>query len=73
MKQFNLERAKAGDAVCTRNGMSVRIICYDMKAEGFPIVALIRRRDGSELGGYYTEEGRCFLHSECERDLMMKD
>ena len=30
-KPFNLEEAKAGRPVCTRNGQEVRIICFNAK------------------------------------------
>lgn len=39
MKPFNLELAKQGHPVITRNGKKARIICFDRKGE--PIVALI--------------------------------
>ena len=41
MKPFNLEEAKAGAKICTRDGRPVRIICYDRIDEAYPIVALI--------------------------------
>ena len=41
MKPFNLDEAKAGNAVCTRDGRKARIICYDRKDTDYPIVALI--------------------------------
>ena len=31
MKEFNLEEAKAGKPVCTRDGRKVRILCWDFK------------------------------------------
>lgn len=31
MKEFDLEKAKAGHPVCTRNGNKARIICFDRK------------------------------------------
>lgn len=40
MKKFDLELAKQGHPVQTRNGRPVRIICWDRKSE-YPIVALI--------------------------------
>ena len=41
MKPFNLEQAKAGKPVCTRDGRPVRIICFDKRWDKFPIVALV--------------------------------
>lgn len=46
MKKFNLEEAKAGKPVITRDGSEARIICFDMKNDLYPIVALIE--DGLE-------------------------
>lgn len=40
MKDFDLEAAKRGAAVCTRSGRKVRILCYDKKGES-PIVAVV--------------------------------
>jgi len=40
MKRFNLEAARQGAPVCTRDGHKARIICFDRK-EGQPIVALV--------------------------------
>lgn len=40
LKPFDLEAAKAGKPVCTRDGRKARIICFDAKCNK-PIVALI--------------------------------
>jgi hypothetical protein len=39
MKEFDLELAKAGHPVCTRDGKPVRIVCFDAKGD-YPIVGL---------------------------------
>lgn len=41
LKPFNLEDAKAGKPICTRDGREVRIICFNKEGD-FPIVALIK-------------------------------
>lgn len=56
MKPFDLEVAKAGKPVCTRDGRKARIICFDAKCIK-PIVALIQGSDNSEQIEYYTENG----------------
>lgn len=56
MKKFDLEAAKAGAEVCTRDGREVRIICFDAKSK-YPILALIRRGDGKESLYTYTIDG----------------
>ena len=56
MKPFDLEAAKAGKPVCTRDGRKARIICFDAKCIK-PIVALIQGSDNPEQIEYYTENG----------------
>ncbi len=43
MKEFNINEAKAGAKVVTRNGRKVRIICFDRKSGKLPgkIIALV--------------------------------
>lgn len=71
MKPFDLEAAKAGKPVCTRDGRKARIICFDAKCIK-PIVALIQGSDNSEQIEYYTENG-VFSNggTEKNRDLMI--
>lgn len=60
MKEFNLQEAKAGKPVCTRDGRNARIICFDAKREYCPIVALIEDGD-KEFIASYCADGR-FMH-----------
>lgn len=72
MKPFNLEQAKAGAPVCTRNGQPVRIVCYDLKGyNNYPILALVENTVGSESTMSYTLNGHHYLDSETGLDLMM--
>lgn len=48
MKPFNLEEAKAGKPVCTRDGRKARIICFDRNDRYYPIVALAMGEKGNE-------------------------
>jgi len=57
MKDFDLEAAKRGAAVCTAYGLPVRILCFDRKGGNFPIIALIDDTDSSESFATFTEEG----------------
>lgn len=58
-KPFDLEQAKAGKPVCTRNGQKARIICFDVKSENYPILALIEDENSiREIPATYTNEGR---------------
>ena len=47
MKPFNLEAAKAGAPVCTRDGRAVRFLCFDRENDRYPIVGLIRNLSNS--------------------------
>ena len=71
MKPFNLEQAKAGKPVCTRNGRNVRILCFDLKDELYKVIAAITLEDGTECVASYTEEGRHYNKTESIDDLMM--
>lgn len=71
MKQFNLEEAKAGKPVCTRDGRQARIICFDKKSSYFPIVALVDVGN-EELEVSYTNEGHYYSTiGESNNDLFM--
>lgn len=75
MKEFDLEKAKAGAPLCTRDGDKARIVCYDMKnKDGYHILALIDY-DGEEIGASYLDNGRAFLDPTETRghDLMLAD
>ena len=72
MKQFNLEKAKAGKPVCTKGGRKVRTICFDIKNESYPIVAAVSV-DDREIVKCYTIDGKIFddPSSISDEDLMM--
>lgn len=69
LKEFNLEAAKAGKPVCTRDGRKARIICFDAKCNK-PIVALIYDCN-KETVFQYLENGRFFVDQIDKYDLMM--
>ena len=78
-KPFDLEAAKAGKPVCTRDGRKARIICFDYKGDynAYPILALIStinsRGVPSEIIAKYTEDGRYVKYNNVENneDLMI--
>ena len=74
MKPFNLEEAKAGKPVCTRDGKDVRIICWDWKnPSSISIIALVKEEKDGESIQKYTKDGRYYADgSECDADLFMK-
>lgn len=69
LKPFDLEAAKAGKPVCTRDGRKARIICFDAKCNK-PIVALIYDCN-KETVLQYLENGRFFVDQIDKYDLMM--
>ncbi|OUP37236.1 hypothetical protein [Bacteroides sp. An19] len=74
LKEFNLEAAKQGKPVCTRDGRKARIICFDRKFYhdwyNYPIVAMVNNND-NELVHAYTQDGLLVGNKEGELDLMM--
>lgn len=75
MKPFNLEAAKAGKPVCTRDGRKVRIICFDrIYTSGYrplSIVALVLLSNGQESIYMYYNNGRYDPEKISDLDLMM--
>lgn len=67
LKPFDIQKAKEGKPVCTKDGRKARIICFD-RMGNYPIVALIQK-GGIELCRLYTKDGKCV--EETNLDLMM--
>ena len=72
LKLFNLEEAKAGKPVCTRDGRKARIVCFD-KNDSKSIVALIQSqyRSDIEVVMDYHNNGKVYEKDESSNDLMM--
>ena len=70
LKPFNLEKAKQGNPVCTRDGRNVRIVCFDAKCD-LPIIALVTDMGGNESLIRYYSNGSFTNLSETSYDLMM--
>ena len=71
LKPFDLNAAKTGKPVCTRDGRKVRIICFD-KEDIRPIVALIKSDKGGESAYYYYVNGMTLSNNyQSVHDLMM--
>lgn len=73
MKPFNLELAKAGHPVQTRDGKHARIVCYDRISTYYPIVALVKSLDNSkEDTWHYTLDGKFSINlKDDDLDLVM--
>jgi hypothetical protein len=61
IKPFDLEAYTNGAKIKTRDGHEARIICTDVKNPHFPIVALIKLVDCSEITQSYTSKGKTQL------------
>ena len=70
LKPFDLEAAKQGKPVCTRDGRKARIICFDKKGD-YPIVALVNDYNKEEYIKSYDKFGKKFIDGETTDDLMM--
>lgn len=75
MKEFDLEKAKLGVPVCTRDGRPARIVCFDVKYVSYSILALIKDESGYESVMLYTNKGKVFVPElnvgSHDSDLMM--
>lgn len=77
-KPFDLEAAKAGAPVMTRDGRPVRILAFDVKSEEYPVVAVVPTHDGKyesvevyTKNGQYNDDGYDDIKDECDYDLVM--
>ena len=75
LKPFDLEAAKAGKPVCTRDGRKARIISFDRHGEDCPIIALVVDSKNAECEEVidYTLDGICNenIINHNKYDLMM--
>ena len=71
LKPFDIQKAKEGKSVCTRNGRKARIVRFDLKYKNYPIAAAVLDSDGDELIYTYTSEGIYDKGEISGLDLMM--
>lgn len=72
MKPFNLEEARAGKPICTRNGDKARIICTDIKCLVYHIVAAVWDSIGEQEEVLaYTDKGEHCEGTSSDFDLFM--
>ena len=63
---FDMELAKRiqnGECegrIVTREGFGARVVCWDMKNDGFPICAIFFDDDGCESSADFTKEGKFY-------------
>ena len=70
LKPFDLEAAKAGKPVCTRDGRKARIICFDRESVASIVALIMDNNDREEIHSYY-EDGKSARTQEYRYDLMM--
>lgn len=74
LKPFDLEAAKSGKPVCTRDGRKARIICFNAKTScDYPIIALVENADNSiyEAAYYFPDKGEYLRGNIRNIDLVM--
>lgn len=79
MKPFDIEKAKQGKSVCNGYGMDVRILCYDLKDDKYPVAGAITdpetnretlqkyTLDGYVIGDGANNNGDLFMKPEKRR------
>lgn len=73
-KPFDINLAKQGHPVVTRDGRSARIICFDRKDPTYPLVALLPSRNGGpfEVHSSFSKDGKFDVYAdEAPEDLFM--
>jgi hypothetical protein len=66
---FNLEKAKAGHPLVTRDGRDVKFLAYVLEVSGlYPVVCFI---DGDSYVNTFAENGRAAMY-ETQSDLFLK-
>ena len=70
VKPFNVEAAKNGAKVETKDGKSVRILCYDRVDTAYPIIALIKSYNGENCF-FYDINGKLAHHEYNNEDLVI--
>lgn len=73
-KPFDLEAAKKGKPICTRDGREARIVCFDRnylyEEQNYPLVVLIKGPYGETIYSY-TKDGLYYSNTIHDNDLMM--
>ena len=75
LKPFDIQKAREGKPVCTRDGRKARIVCFDAKGDQ-PIIALVEAKGNKdalieEVERYFINGHSVFEVRETNNDLMM--
>ena len=69
---FDINLAKQGKPVCTRDGRKARILCYDFKQnEEYPILVAVENKDGKECALLYSNDGISEMYKSSNNELAM--
>ena len=72
LKPFDIQKAREGKPVCTRDGRKARILCFDAQNKDYPIVALVKNENkDKEYVTTYRKDGSVNPYNQNKNDLMM--
>ena len=72
LKPFDIQKAKEGKPICTRDGRKVRMLCYDFKQnEEYPILVAVENKDGKECALLYSNGGISEMYKSSNNELAM--
>lgn len=72
LKPFDIQKAREGKPVYTRDGRKARILCYDFKQnEEYPILVAVENKDGKECALLYSNGGISDMYKSSNNELVM--
>ena len=72
LKPFDIQKAREGKPVRTRDGRKARILCYDFKQnEEYPILVAVENKDGKECALLYSNDGISEMYKSSNNELAM--
>lgn len=71
LKPFDLQKAKQGTSICTRDGRNARIIAADLNNKTYPLAAVIENNGEENEVHNYTSDGLATYGTLNDADLMM--
>ena len=72
LKPFDIQKAREGKPVCTRDGRKARVLCYDFKQnEEYPILVAVEDKDGKERAMLYSNGGISEIYKSRNYELAM--
>ena len=72
LRPFDLQKAREGKPVCTRDRRKARILCYDFKQnEEYPILVAVENKDGKECALLYSNDGISEMYKSSNNELAM--